>query len=58
MHFFSTPSWLEKRERLEQMRALEAGMRLILQMVPACPAGVDTMEELEAARIALTKKIK
>ena len=52
------PSWLEKRERLEQMRALEAGMRLILQMVPACPAGVDTMEELEAARIALTQKIK
>ncbi len=49
------PSVLEQRERLEQMRALEAGMRIRLAVVEDCPLGVDTQEELEAARKILLK---
>ena len=36
------PSPLEKRERLEQLRALEAGMRIDVAIVDAAPLGVDT----------------
>ncbi|MFK7866938.1 MAG: 3-deoxy-manno-octulosonate cytidylyltransferase [Alphaproteobacteria bacterium] len=50
------PSMLEQRERLEQLRALEAGMRLKLELVATCPAGVDTQAELALARLALAPK--
>src|SRR5271165_1035744 len=44
------PSPLEKRERLEQLRALEAGMRIDVEIVDAAPLGVDTPEDLARAR--------
>jgi 3-deoxy-manno-octulosonate cytidylyltransferase (CMP-KDO synthetase) len=44
------PSPLEQRERLEQLRALEAGMRIDVTIVDSVPLGVDTPEELERAR--------
>ena len=44
------PSTLERRERLEQLRALEAGMRIDAILVDAVPLGVDTPEDLERAR--------
>lgn len=47
------PSPLEKRERLEQLRALEAGMRIDIAIVDTIPNGVDTRADLEAARILL-----
>lgn len=47
------PSMLEKREKLEQLRALEAGMRIDVAVVDAVPLGVDTPAELEKARAIL-----
>jgi 3-deoxy-manno-octulosonate cytidylyltransferase (CMP-KDO synthetase) len=44
------PSGLEKRENLEQLRALEAGMRIDVVEVPSFPLGVDTPDDLEEAR--------
>ncbi len=44
------PSPLERRERLEQLRALEAGMRIDVAIVDGVPLGVDTPEDLERAR--------
>jgi 3-deoxy-manno-octulosonate cytidylyltransferase (CMP-KDO synthetase) len=44
------PSALEQRERLEQLRALEAGMRIDVAIVDSVPLGVDTPEELIRAR--------
>jgi 3-deoxy-manno-octulosonate cytidylyltransferase (CMP-KDO synthetase) len=44
------PSPLEERERLEQLRALEAGMRIDVQVVDTVPLGVDTPADLERAR--------
>ncbi len=44
------PSELEKRERLEQLRALEAGMVIQMARVDAVPLGVDTPADLEKAR--------
>lgn len=44
------PSPLEQREKLEQLRALEAGMRIDVAVVDAVPLGVDTPEGLEKAR--------
>ncbi len=41
---------LERRERLEQLRALEAGMRIDLALVDTVPDGVDTPADLERAR--------
>lgn len=50
------PSVLEQRERLEQLRALEAGMRIDAQIVASVPLGVDTPEDLEKARQILALK--
>jgi 3-deoxy-manno-octulosonate cytidylyltransferase (CMP-KDO synthetase) len=44
------PSPLERREKLEQLRALEAGMRIDVTIVGSVPLGVDTLEDLERAR--------
>jgi 3-deoxy-manno-octulosonate cytidylyltransferase (CMP-KDO synthetase) len=48
------PSPLERREKLEQLRALEAGMRIDVEIVDTVPLGVDTAEDLEKARAMLT----
>jgi 3-deoxy-manno-octulosonate cytidylyltransferase (CMP-KDO synthetase) len=50
------PSPLEQREKLEQLRALEAGMRIDVRLVKSVPLGVDTPEDLEAARAILEGK--
>lgn len=50
------PSPLEKRERLEQLRALEAGMRIDAEIVSSVPLGVDTPEDLERARDILSRQ--
>lgn len=53
------PSPLERREKLEQLRALEAGMRIDVALVDTVPLGVDTPEDLERAReILLQDKSK
>ena len=44
------PGGLEQRERLEQLRALEAGMRIAVALVDTVPLGVDTPEDLARAR--------
>jgi 3-deoxy-manno-octulosonate cytidylyltransferase (CMP-KDO synthetase) len=44
------PSVLEVREKLEQLRALEAGMRIDAAIVDSVPLGVDTPADLETAR--------
>lgn len=46
-------SVLEKREKLEQLRALEAGMRIDVALVDTVPDGVDTPADLERARAIL-----
>lgn len=48
------PSALEVRERLEQLRALEAGMRIDAEIVDTVPLGVDTPHDLERARAMLS----
>ncbi len=47
------PSPLELRERLEQLRALEAGLRIDVARVDTLPLGVDTPADLERARALL-----
>jgi 3-deoxy-manno-octulosonate cytidylyltransferase (CMP-KDO synthetase) len=49
------PSPLESQEKLEQLRALEAGMRIDVTIVDTVPRGVDTPADLETARRALAK---
>ena len=44
------PSPLEQQERLEQLRALEGGMRIDIMIVDDVPRGVDTPADLETAR--------
>ena len=44
------PAPLEQREKLEQLRALEAGMRIDATIVDSVPLGVDTPADLERAR--------
>lgn len=47
------PSPLEQREKLEQLRALEAGMRIDVSLVDSAPMDVNTPQDLERARKAL-----
>ncbi|MBB4373179.1 3-deoxy-manno-octulosonate cytidylyltransferase (CMP-KDO synthetase) [Bradyrhizobium sp. cir1] len=49
------PSPLEKQESLEQLRAVEAGMRIDIMIVDSVPRGVDTPPDLETARSILSK---
>ena len=49
------PSPLELSEKLEQLRALEAGMTIGVGQVDEAPGGVDTPEDLEAARQRLSQ---
>jgi 3-deoxy-manno-octulosonate cytidylyltransferase (CMP-KDO synthetase) len=49
-------STLEQREKLEQLRALEAGMRIDVAIVDSVPLGVDTADDLEAARVMLARR--
>ncbi len=50
----SPPSALEKREKLEQLRALALGMRIDIAVVDTVPLGVDTPEDLAIARNILS----
>ena len=50
------PSTLERREALEQLRALEAGMRIDAEIVDTVPLGVDTPADLEKARRILSAR--
>lgn len=50
------PSPLEMRERLEQLRALEAGMTIVAAELAAAPDGVDTPEDLERMRAIFAAK--
>jgi 3-deoxy-manno-octulosonate cytidylyltransferase (CMP-KDO synthetase) len=50
------PSPLEQQEKLEQLRALEAGMRIDVMIVDTVPRGVDTLADLETARRLLANK--
>lgn len=55
-HFVGlAPSTLERREKLEQLRAIEAGMRIDVTVVDTVPRGVDTPADLETARRILAK---
>lgn len=47
------PGVLEERERLEQLRALQAGMRIEAALVDTLPFGVDTPADLDRARALL-----
>jgi len=49
------PALLERRESLEQLRALEAGMRIACARVDHAPFGVDTPADLERARVEIGK---
>ncbi|HEY1735285.1 MAG TPA: 3-deoxy-manno-octulosonate cytidylyltransferase, partial [Methylovirgula sp.] len=49
------PSALEAREKLEQLRALEAGLRIDVALVEDSVFGVDTRDDLERARAILGK---
>jgi 3-deoxy-manno-octulosonate cytidylyltransferase (CMP-KDO synthetase) len=50
------PSPLERREKLEQLRALEAGMLIHVGLVDTVPLGVDTPPDLERARLLLQSR--
>ena len=49
------PSPLERQEKLEQLRAMEAGLRIDVTIVDTVPRGVDTPADLETARQILTR---
>jgi len=49
------PSPLERREKLEQLRALEDNMRIDVAIVDTVPLGVDTPADLERARAMLVR---
>ena len=48
------PGALEQREKLEQLRALEAGMRIDIELVDTVPFGVDSPDDLVRARKMLS----
>jgi 3-deoxy-manno-octulosonate cytidylyltransferase (CMP-KDO synthetase) len=48
------PSVLEQREKLEQLRALEAGMRIDVAIVDTVPLGVDSPHDLDLARAMIS----
>jgi 3-deoxy-manno-octulosonate cytidylyltransferase (CMP-KDO synthetase) len=50
------PSPLEVREKLEQLRALEAGMRIDAVLIEHVPFGVDTPESLDRARAVIARR--
>lgn len=50
------PSPLEQREKLEQLRGLEAGLRIDVALVDTLPLGVDTLADLERARALLAPR--
>jgi 3-deoxy-manno-octulosonate cytidylyltransferase (CMP-KDO synthetase) len=50
------PSRLERRERLEQLRALEDGMRIDVVVIDHVPFGVDTADYLERARAVIAAR--
>jgi 3-deoxy-manno-octulosonate cytidylyltransferase (CMP-KDO synthetase) len=50
------PSPLERREKLEQLRALEAGMTIAVARVGAVPLSVDTPEDLQKARDLIARE--
>ncbi len=52
------PSPLEQQEKLEQLRALEAGMRIDIGIVDTVPRGVDTPADLEATRQILAPRFR
>src|SRR5580658_2774997 len=52
----AAPSPLERREKLEQLRALELGMRIDIALVDTAPLGVDAPQDLERARAMLAPK--
>ena len=52
-----TPSKLEMREKLEQLRALEAGLRIDAVIVDTVPLGVDGPHDLERARDLLARDL-
>ncbi|MGO4707193.1 3-deoxy-manno-octulosonate cytidylyltransferase [Microvirga sp. 2MCAF38] len=52
------PSPLEQREKLEQLRAIEAGMRIDAIVVNDVPLGVDTSHDLERARAIIAARRK
>jgi len=52
------PSPLEKREKLEQLRALENGMSISVSIVDEFPLGVDTEEDLIKVRNLLAHSLK
>ena len=51
------PSPLEQRESLEQLRALEAGMRIDVALVDTVPLGVDTPADLARARQLMAQRL-
>jgi 3-deoxy-manno-octulosonate cytidylyltransferase (CMP-KDO synthetase) len=50
------PSPLERRERLEQLRALEAGLRIDVACVDTVPLGVDTPADLDRIRQHMARR--
>jgi len=52
------PSPLEMAEKLEQLRALENGMRISALVVDSAPGGIDTPEDLEQARARIQKNVR
>ena len=52
------PSTLEQQEKLEQLRALEAGLRIDVTIVDTVPRGVDTPADLETARRILAPRFR
>jgi 3-deoxy-manno-octulosonate cytidylyltransferase (CMP-KDO synthetase) len=52
------PSPLERQEKLEQLRALEAGMRIDIGIVDKVPRGVDTPADLETTRQILALRFR